>query len=101
MKYVITEPEFGIYVGSAIGLGFWSKLDSVGQDSVPVFDTEEQAQEHIASWEPDEDDERVYSFVEVDVPHDAEFATVYDLVDAGLEDMLGDMAENLPTVGNA
>src|SRR3546814_12766092 len=88
MKVVITEPEFGIYVGSALGLGFLSKLDSVGQDTAPVFDTKEQAQEHIDSWDCKEEGARRYDFAEVDVADDATYATAYQLIAAGLEDLI-------------
>lgn len=101
MKFVITEPELGIYVGNAMGLGFWSKLDTVGQDRVPVFDTREQAQEHINSWDGANEDVHEYAFAEVDVSDDATYATVYELIDAGLEDLIGDMAVNVPTMGSA
>lgn len=37
----------GIYLGNCLGMGFWSKLDPVGQDSAPVFPTEAIAEEHI------------------------------------------------------
>jgi hypothetical protein len=44
---VIYSEELGVFVGEAFGLGFWSKLDPVGQDSAPVFDDEDQAQDWV------------------------------------------------------
>jgi len=38
MKGVLYNEEMGIYLGSCMGMGFWTKLDSVGQDAVVVFD---------------------------------------------------------------
>lgn len=49
-RYLLHHPEMGVYLGAALGLGFWSKLDSVGQDSAVVFDTVEQAEAHSRSW---------------------------------------------------
>src|SRR3546814_20094048 len=83
MKLVITEPEFGIYVGSALGLGFWSKVDSVGQDTAPVFDTKEQAQEQIDSWDCEEEGARRYDLAAVNVAAVAHYATFIQLLDPG------------------
>lgn len=47
MSVVITHPELGIYLGSAMGLGFWSKLDPVGQQAAVTFDSPEQAAAHV------------------------------------------------------
>jgi len=51
IRYVIYSEEYGIYLGSCAGLGFWSKLDPVGQTHAISFDNKEQTAEVIASWE--------------------------------------------------
>ncbi len=52
IKGVLTHSEHGVYIGHCMGLGFWSNLDTAGQDSVPLF-TEAEAVEHILSWDGD------------------------------------------------
>jgi hypothetical protein len=42
MPYVINHPEMGVYLGSCMGLGFWSRLDPV-DDTAATFDTQEEA----------------------------------------------------------
>lgn len=51
MSVLMIHPEWGVYLGCAMGFGFWSKLDSCGQDAAVAFDDEAQAREHIASWD--------------------------------------------------
>jgi hypothetical protein len=51
MAVVIYSEENGVYLGSAMGLGFWSKLDPIGQPAATTFDDEAQAQTHMDSWE--------------------------------------------------
>lgn len=48
MAKLIFHPEDGIFLGSCLGLGFWSRLDPVGQDCAVTFETEGQAREHLA-----------------------------------------------------
>ena len=50
-KYILVHKEDGVYIGNALGLGFWSRLDNAGQDSAVTFDTAEEAMEHVISWE--------------------------------------------------
>lgn len=49
-RYVIYKEGLGVYLGHALGLGFWSKLDPVGQDMAVTFETVEATHEHITSW---------------------------------------------------
>lgn len=51
MPYVINHPEMGIYLGNCFGLGFWTKLDPVGQTVAVTFETPAEAQDHIATWD--------------------------------------------------
>lgn len=91
MNIVITHPEWGIYLGNAMGLGFWSLLDSADQPKAVTFPDEEMAIAHIRSWDNNNDPED-YSFVEASKN---EYATTADLKAAGLEEMLGDMDDNV------
>lgn len=51
MSFVVVHDTDGIFLGQALGLGFWSKLDSVGQDSAVVFNSIQEAEDFLASWE--------------------------------------------------
>lgn len=86
---VLTHPEWGIYLGSCMGLGFWSKADPVGQNSACVFESEDQARRHVASWDPDPelsppqrpDD---FGYAPVSTVHPL-YATLAEIEAAGLE----------------
>lgn len=90
-KFVIAHPEDGIFLGEFWGLGFWSKLDRAGQEHAPAFDREEEARAFVASWSTRGDPD-LYSFHAVGLGETAEYATVEQLVEAGLEDHLGQLA---------
>ena len=51
MSYVLTHKEDGVYLGSFMGMGFWSLLDSAGQAAAVVFESEEKGRQAIASWD--------------------------------------------------
>lgn len=92
---VITHQELGIYVGSCLGLGFWSLLDTAGQPAVATFLDEEEAREHVASWE-ELNDPASYGYVEVFTA--GSHATVDELAEAGLGCLLGDMPGNVEVI---
>lgn len=50
MAVLIVHPTLGIYLGNAMGLGFWSHLDPCGQDAAVAFPDEDAAQAHTAAW---------------------------------------------------
>lgn len=80
---VITHPELGVYLGSAFGLGFWSKLDSVGQDSAATFETAEQANEYIRGWQ-EYNDPAFHTLVTVECADD-QYATMIEMKAAGID----------------
>lgn len=80
--FVIVHPEMGIYLGSCMGLGFWSKLDAVGQPSAVTFSSEEDAEAFMASW--DDGKPKGVSLVPV-IPDDGTYASVAACVAAGLD----------------
>ncbi len=59
MRALIVSNELGIYLGSFMGLGFWSKLDKAGQDEAVTFPDEESAREYMATWENPVADARI------------------------------------------
>ena len=50
-QIVIYNRSYGVYLGSAMGLGFWSKLDPVGQDSAVTFPSVREAKRAVSNWE--------------------------------------------------
>jgi hypothetical protein len=88
-KIVIVHDEFGIYVGEAFGLGFWSKIDSVDQPAVPAWDAIEDAKEYISNWRI-ENNPANYRYEAVEVGDDtAIMANVEELFAAGLGEDMG------------
>lgn len=81
MSVVITNPEMGIYLGCCMGMGFWSKLDPVGQPSAVTFPSAEEARKIASTWESTPAD---LAFVNV-VPDDGGYASVAACVAAGLD----------------
>lgn len=82
MAVVLVHPEWGIYLGNAMGLGFWSKLDPVGQPSAVTFPSERAAREHMATWDPPPVTGVTFHTVR---PDDGEYATMSACVAAGLD----------------
>ena len=84
-RFVLYGDVVGVYLGSAMGLGFWSKLDPVGQSSACTFDSKEAVDAFVAhgssSGEPIL---RKYSAVEVEVEAPGRYASISECVAAGL-----------------
>ena len=53
--YILYNEEMGVYLGSCLGLGFWSKLDPVGQDAAICFREKEDASPIIKVTKSDYD----------------------------------------------
>ncbi len=81
MAVVIFTQGNGVYLGSCMGLGFWSKLDPVGQDAAVTFPDVSAAEDHMASWECGRPSD--VSFVEVIADADG-FASIAACQAAGL-----------------
>ena len=91
-KFVIYDPEWGVYLGNCMGLGFWSNLDSVGQEYACVFDSIDQAMNHVHSWDSTKDDPaRMLSieYREVDVAN-PQYASIAEIERAGMPPWLPD-----------
>lgn len=48
--YILYTEDKGIFIGSFLGLGFWSKLDPVNQTHAIVFESKEIAEQLISEW---------------------------------------------------
>ncbi|MBY0466254.1 MAG: hypothetical protein K2W33_15055 [Burkholderiales bacterium] len=89
-RVVIVHPEMGIYLGSCMGMGFWSKLDPVGQPSAVTFANPEEAQAHMQGWDCGPQEGASCHAVIADQidgqgPYAAHFASIQACVQAGLE----------------
>ncbi|HDR9103577.1 TPA: hypothetical protein QDB04_000297 [Burkholderia vietnamiensis] len=96
MAVVIYDDANGVYLGSAMGLGFWSKLDPVGQPAAVTFSDEEEENAHMATWENGRPDGVRCVQVEAD---QAGYASVAACMRAGLPEWLHDespVANTLP-----
>lgn len=96
MAFVIFSNEDGVFLGSCLGMGFWSKLDPVGQPSAVTFESVEAAEEYIATWESGRPAN--IAFVPV-VPDSEGYASIAACVAAGLPGWLDDqtpVANTLP-----
>jgi hypothetical protein len=81
MAVVIFSETNGIYLGNCMGLGFWTKLDPIGQTGAITFPDAAVAQSHMAEWEGGVPDD--VQFVEVTAESDG-YATMESCVRAGL-----------------
>lgn len=99
MSILMIHPDWGVYLGAAMGFGFWSKLDPVGQDAAVAFDNEAQAREHIASWDnADADPEYTrITFLQV-VADKGEWASIRACVVAGVDPWLDQWMPSLNEV---
>lgn len=85
-QFVIYSERDGVYLGSSLGLGFWSKLDPVGQDCAVTFKSTMEAIRFMATWDAsvELDGVRVVA-VEADyVAHGIAYASIARCVEAGL-----------------
>lgn len=81
MAVVVYHERDGVFLGSCMGLGFWSKIDAVGQLAAVTFPSVEAAEVYMATWESGRP--TGVRFVEVEA--DAEgYADVAACVRAGL-----------------
>jgi len=85
IRTIIVHPDMGIYLGSCMGMGFFSLLDAVGQDRAVVFLDEPQARDHVAHRENNNDPD-AYQYKQVNVKDDY-YADPNELLSAGLPEM--------------
>lgn len=79
---LITHPENGVFLGACLGMGFWSKLDSIDQPSAVTFESQAQAEDFLSTCVGDSFEG--VQFVPV-VPDMGHFASVQACVAAGQE----------------
>jgi len=81
VRVVIYSEPAGVFLGSCMGLGWWSEMDPAGQDSAITFESEEVARAEVARWK--HGPEEPWRCVPVEASADP-YATVEDCVRAGL-----------------
>ena len=79
-RFVIYDLNFGVYLGACMGLGFWSLLDAAGQDMACVFESKDDAQNHVDSWDSKP---TAMSFIPVETK-DPVYASISECVSAGI-----------------
>ncbi len=77
---VLYHTEMGVYLGSCMGFGWWSKLDPVGQTCAVTFQNKGAALHHAASWDTQVEN---LQFREL-TPDDGQYASILCCVRAGL-----------------
>jgi hypothetical protein len=85
-RYVIYHEENGIYLGSALGFGFWSKLDPAGQKNAITFPSIAAAHNYMLTWPTYPEGCSILS-VQIKVSRgldDNLYATIKECVEAGL-----------------
>jgi hypothetical protein len=86
---VIVSDEMGVYLGSAMGFGFWTLIDPVGQPSACIFEDEADARDFVSTWD-DQTGAEAFRYVPVETGG-AKCAEIPVLKAAGLGHLLGDM----------
>lgn len=81
-RYILTHPEYGIYIGNCMGLGLWSRMDNGGQDCVCSFDSAQTVLEYVGSWRAPFNDPAAYIVKPVEC--EGGWVTVPELKAAGL-----------------
>ena len=91
IRIALVHPEMGVFVGHALGLCFWSKLDAAGQERAATFIDECDARVFtdmmLDAGTPPEEVSQI-QLVEVDTLGD-EYADIRALRAAGLGDQIG------------
>ena len=82
MGFLVYSEEYGVYLGACFGLGFWSKLDSVGQDNAPLFSSRSEADDFIRGWDDEPIDQ--IKVIEIRDTISWDSATMQECIKAGL-----------------
>jgi hypothetical protein len=83
-RYLLYRHDYGVYLGSFLGLGFWSKIDPVGQSEAPTFAKPRDITSYVSTWDRVPD---YYFAVPVEISNDngEYYATLKEIETAGLE----------------
>lgn len=79
-RYVLYSPTIGVFLGEAMGLGFWSGLDCAGQEQAVTFPSPEDLFAYVGTWQRTD----VADITAIELPIDRDYATEEDCIKAGL-----------------
>ena len=82
MSIVIYSKQQGVFLGAAMGMGFWSKIDAVGQSQACTFESKEEAKAISKNW--DIAPPSAMQFIEVNT-QDKDYATISECMAAGMD----------------
>lgn len=80
-RYLLYSEDYGIYLGSFLGMGFWSSLDSAGQDEAITFESEKFAINFMKTWESQVPDVKI---IPIEIREGNWYATIEQCVAIGL-----------------
>lgn len=80
-RYLLYSDDYGVYLGSFLGMGFWSKLDPVGQDEAITFESKELAIAFMQTWNSEAPNVQV---VPIEIPKGNRYATIKQCMVIGL-----------------
>ncbi|MEG0869229.1 MAG: hypothetical protein RSG77_19615 [Hafnia sp.] len=83
MSLVVTHNKMGVYLGSCVGMDFWSKGNAVGMGAAMAFKSEQEALDHFSTVESPPD---ALQFITVEADlQDGRFASMAACECAGIE----------------
>lgn len=98
-RRLLVSRSMGVYLGSCMGMGFWSKLDPVDQPSAVTFDNVETIRNIMAEWDGLGSLPSDMTFPEVEDADGDGYATEAECVTAGVEPWLSPNAAHQPRRG--
>ena len=79
-RILIYSEADGVYLGSCMGLGFWSELDSVGQEEAVTFESIDDAKNYLETWK-----EKVSNIIFLPVETENRYASEKECLKAGVK----------------
>lgn len=83
MRYIITHPVRGTYIGSDMGVGIWSATDTSGKTQAITFEDRDQAVDFVRSWSVSGNPD-LYGFVPVEADEN-DMIDIAALIGAGVD----------------
>lgn len=84
--WVLYNEEIGVFLGECLGLGFWSQLDSCGQNAAITFPNKTEATKMISHMKQNDTNlaKLAISPILVEVDDGDNFATIQSCMRAGI-----------------
>jgi hypothetical protein len=81
-RFIINSPSRGVFLGSAMGMAFWTKLDPAGQEFACTFKTESDAKSYMSKWETPPPSDVVLLVIQA---AEDDYASIAECVKAGAD----------------